>query len=113
MTSATSKWEHLIEVEKIHPSIPGAAYPRCSADKRAGPPEDCGGAQGYRAVLHALRTREGSLYQELLDGWHGLYDPAVLDRAAVNEQLTECFPASPRNTALRMPAQDTGTTGPA
>jgi hypothetical protein len=76
----------LVEVEKIHPPLFGR-QPRPAAGRLRG-------AQGYRAMLHALRAREGSLYQELLDGCHGLDDPAAFELAAVNDQLAERFPTS-------------------
>ena len=40
-------WQHDIRVEQIHPVDPSHAYPRCVAGKRAGPPEDCGGAWAF------------------------------------------------------------------
>jgi Plasmid pRiA4b ORF-3-like protein len=36
-------WRHDIIVEKIVPAEQGVAYPRCTAGRRDGPPEDCGG----------------------------------------------------------------------
>lgn len=36
-------WRHDIVVEKIVPAEQGVAYPRCTAGRRDGPPEDCGG----------------------------------------------------------------------
>ncbi|GGK97568.1 hypothetical protein Ppa06_63400 [Planomonospora parontospora subsp. parontospora] len=37
------RWDHDIEVEKIHRPAKNVAYPRCSAGGRACPPEDSGG----------------------------------------------------------------------
>jgi hypothetical protein len=36
-------WVHEIKVEKVLDADPAAHYPRCTAGKRACPPEDCGG----------------------------------------------------------------------
>jgi hypothetical protein len=40
-------WRHDIVVEKILPAEPGVAYPRCTAGRRDGPPEDCGGIWAF------------------------------------------------------------------
>lgn len=40
-------WQHDIRVEQIHPIEPGRPDPYCIAGKRAGPPEDCGGARAF------------------------------------------------------------------
>lgn len=44
-------WKHKVTFQKIVPREPDAVYPRCVAGKRACPPEDCGGAWGYRRLL--------------------------------------------------------------
>jgi hypothetical protein len=47
-------WEHDVVVEAVQPAEPGVAYPRCTAGKRAGPPEDSGGVWGYYDLLNTL-----------------------------------------------------------
>jgi hypothetical protein len=61
-------WNLHITVEKIltRPR-PGAAYPRCTAGRRNGPPEDSGGPYGYYDLLRALRARKGYRYREARD----------------------------------------------
>jgi hypothetical protein len=58
-------WEHSILLERILPRDESTEYPICTAGEGACPPEDCGGAPGYLAMLD-----EG-------------YEPPVLDRSAI------------------------------
>jgi len=43
----TDNWWHEMRVEQIEPPDGAMCYPCCSAGKRAGPPEDCGGPEAY------------------------------------------------------------------
>jgi hypothetical protein len=79
-------------VEDILPAEPGVAYPRCTAGRRAGPPEDCGGIWGYAGLLEILADPGDEEHAERLE-WLGLesaagFDPAEFDLAHVNETLT-------------------------
>jgi hypothetical protein len=80
-------WHHIIDVEKIHRPHPGTTYPRCSAGRRACPPDDAGGAYGYADMLKALRARKGARYREIKEWLNGPYDPEAFDLAAINEAL--------------------------
>ena len=82
-------WDHIIEVEKIHRPHPGTTYPRCSAGRRACPPEDAGGVYGYADMLKALRARKGPRYREIKEWLNGPYDPEAFDLIAINEALAE------------------------
>ena len=82
-------WDHIIEAEKIHRPHPGTTYPRCSAGRRACPPEDAGGAYGYADMLKALRARKGSRYREIKEWLNGPYDPEAFDLIAINKALAE------------------------
>ncbi|MGO4417231.1 hypothetical protein AB4Z54_00240 [Streptomyces sp. MCAF7] len=80
-------WVHHLTVEKIHCPAPNTHYPRCSAGRRACPPEDCGGPLGYERTLRAIRARKGPRYRELREWGLHKYDPAYFDRAEVNRAL--------------------------
>jgi hypothetical protein len=85
-------WEHGITVEDVLAAEPGMTYPRCTAGRRAGPPEDSGGIWGYEYLLEVLadpghEEHRGRLEWLGLDSADGL-DPAAFDLAEVNEALS-------------------------
>lgn len=62
-------------------------YPRCLADARAGPPEDCGGPHGFEELLAARKNPKRRGAEELLE-WVGPdWDPEAFDLALVNKAL--------------------------
>jgi hypothetical protein len=44
-------WQHDIRLERVLPLTPGKRYPLCIAGGGDCPPEDCGGPEGYRALV--------------------------------------------------------------
>jgi hypothetical protein len=46
-------WQHSLELEGIVPPKEGVQYPLCLDGKRACPPEDCGGIEGFHNFLEA------------------------------------------------------------
>ncbi|MCQ8194641.1 plasmid pRiA4b ORF-3 family protein [Streptomyces rugosispiralis] len=92
-------WVHHLEVEKIHRPAPNTRYPRCSAGRRACPPEDCGGPLGYERTLRAIRARKGARYRELREWGLHKYNPAHFDRDEVNRAL-----ADPQSVGYSEPA---------
>ncbi len=76
-------WEHEVLLEKIQPITKNAVYPRCSAGRRACPPEDCGGPPGYERLLEILADSEHAEHQDMLS-WIGTgYDPNDFDKEAI------------------------------
>ena len=67
-------WEHDIVVEDVLPMDPGITYPVCTGGRRAGPPEDCGGAWGF--MSRYSRRRKGARTDRF-------------DRRAVNVRLKQ------------------------
>ncbi|MEU9480780.1 plasmid pRiA4b ORF-3 family protein [Streptomyces sp. NPDC048191] len=82
-------WVHHITVEKIHRPAANTHYPRCSAGRRACPPEDCGGPLGYERTLRAIRARKGPRYRELREWGLHKYNPAHFDRDEINRGLAD------------------------
>jgi hypothetical protein len=80
-------WEHSILVEKLLPSEPGLAYPICTAGKRHGPPEDCGGLGGYYNLLDVIHDPEHPEHEESLEWIGGDFDPEAFSVEEVNRRL--------------------------
>jgi hypothetical protein len=84
-------WEHDVVVEAVEPAEPGIAYPRCTAGKRAGPPEDSGGVSGYYNLLNTLANPRHENHAQML-WWLGIeaaaeFDPDHFDLEAANKAL--------------------------
>lgn len=84
------EWIHTIIVEKISPAESDGFVPRAIDGKRAGPPEDTGGAYGYMEKLEILQSEKGDDVDELRE-WFGDFDPEKFDIDAINSQLQQAF----------------------
>jgi len=98
-------WRHDIRVEQLVPPEPGRRYPVCIDGRRAGPPEDCGGAWAFlelrqRYCLPVVARRVADLLDDLLTGagdvaerrdelreLHPWLSIDRFDRRAVNQRL--------------------------
>jgi hypothetical protein len=80
-------WEHEIVVEKILSPEGGTAYPVCVDGKRAGPPEDVGGAWGYMEFIAAMGDPKHPQHDELAEWYEDPFDPEAFDVDAVNRRL--------------------------
>lgn len=86
-------WRHLISVEAIGPSDDKVDYPRCTAGRRAAPPEDCGGPWGYENLLATLADPREADHASMLE-WLALdsadeFDPAEFDVDELNHELAQ------------------------
>ena len=73
-------WLHDVLFEGSYPKEPGKKYPNCLAGELAGPPEDCGGIQGYYDCVKALKNRDNS---EGKLTWLGRWRPDRFDPAKI------------------------------
>ncbi|GFS59009.1 uncharacterized protein y4hQ [Nephila pilipes] len=79
-------WEHEIVLEKVLPAVEGYTYPKCISGKRACPPEDCGGYDGYDDHLKIVRNSkhpEHKKHLEWVKSQDAKLDPEEFDPKAV------------------------------
>jgi hypothetical protein len=80
-------WRHTVVLEEVIARAAGPPQTRCIGGERACPPEDCGGVQGYVALLEAIHDPFHARHLEML-AWAGKdFDPQAFDMAAVNRSL--------------------------
>ncbi|MBX0328573.1 plasmid pRiA4b ORF-3 family protein [Oscillochloris sp. ZM17-4] len=82
-------WTHVVLLEQVREPEPGVAYPRCTAGKRACPPEDCGGVWGYADFLAAITDPEHPEHDELREWAGGEFDPEEFDLAEIDAALRQ------------------------
>jgi hypothetical protein len=80
-------WEHQIVVEKVTAAETGIRYPRCTAGRRACPPEDCGGPWGYVQLLETIADPEHPEYDFMREWLGEEFDAEAFDLEAVNAWL--------------------------
>ncbi|GIY10375.1 uncharacterized protein y4hQ [Caerostris darwini] len=89
-------WEHGVVLEKILPAVSGDKYPKCIGGKRACPPEDCGGYDGYDEHIEIIGSRRHPEYKDHMEWLESKpvgTDPEEFDPAAV----VFCGGKSPEN----------------
>lgn len=93
-------WHHELVVESIDEVPEGhLACIICMDGKRACPPEDAGGIDGYAEYLAALKDPKHPEHKSYRD-WSGPFDPSEFDLDAVNLELAKyCRWARPRSVS--------------
>ena len=82
-------WEHTIHVEAILPIQKGTQYPICLEGKRACPPEDIGGVEGYDDLLKILSNPKHPEREEMMEEVGEDFDPEFFDIEDVNLGLRQ------------------------
>jgi len=84
-------WQHTISLEKILEIDKNINYPICTAGKRNGPIEDCGGMWGYSDIVYMIENNDFSEAEHLMDDEGDFYyedfDPAYFNKDEINERL--------------------------
>jgi len=84
-------WNHEILLEKILEEDKNIKYPICTAGRRNGPIEDCGGMWGYGEIVYVIENKDFSEAEHLFDDDGNFYyedfDPAYFDKDEINKRL--------------------------
>jgi hypothetical protein len=80
------EWIHEVVTEAIL-LADGGSYPRCVGGAMAGPPEDCGGPNGYADLSGALTDPSHGEHQRSRRWVGASFDPTVWDCDAINQAL--------------------------
>lgn len=80
-------WEHLVLLESVMHPDDRLRYPLCVGGRRACPPEDCGGVNGYEELLRVLASPKDPEHDTMLAWVGGYFDPESFDPNAVNRAL--------------------------
>jgi hypothetical protein len=80
------EWEVELRLDGKESRPAGSVYPRCQDGSLAGPPEDCGGPPGYKALLTALRNPRHPDHKSART-WVGDWDPEVFDARGLTSRL--------------------------
>lgn len=95
-------WEHRIVLEKVLAPDAELPYPVCTGGKLQGPPEDCGGVEGFYNLLDAIADPAHEQHEELMEWIGGGFDPEQFSSAEVNHRLQRMqkkFRSSPTTLA--------------
>ncbi|MDO9712524.1 plasmid pRiA4b ORF-3 family protein [Paracraurococcus lichenis] len=84
-------WQHAIVIEKSPPAVEALSRPVCTAGKRRGPPEDCGGPWGYRELLDILADPAHPEHAERFEWLGDDFDPEDFSPAIADAILAARF----------------------
>jgi len=80
-------WRIAIHVERIEAAKTGTKYPHLLDGRHNGPPEDCGGPDGYKEVLYSLKNPDEPLSKEWLEWLGEGFNPETFELAKLNKAL--------------------------
>jgi hypothetical protein len=81
------RWEHEVLVEAIQLTNDFIPYAHCLDGKRACPPEECGGIEGYKQLLQSINHGNPGINEWLPRD----FDPEYFDKDLVNQILFDHF----------------------
>lgn len=94
-------WQHQVRVEKVHPPTALSAHPVCVSGRRACPPEEVGGPEGYNQrtldqfswsfeALNRLIAGE-NIFEDDVPTWFWTFRSEHFDKGQVNQKLAKVY----------------------
>ena len=84
-------WEHEILFEGCLRAEKHQRYPKCLEGRRACPPEDVGGVDGYYRYLESMADPEHEEHEDFM-AWRGPYDPDKFDAEKTTKTMRRGMP---------------------
>ena len=81
------RWMHDIVLENILPENKSHKIPCCTEGQRKCPPEDCGGADGYRNLMNIIADPKNEEFEDTMEWLGGKFDPDKFNIQQVNKKL--------------------------
>ncbi|MBB5695922.1 plasmid pRiA4b ORF-3 family protein [Muricoccus pecuniae] len=80
-------WEHLIEIKREIPLLPGEEVPILLAGERRCPPEDVGSLSGFEDFLDAMADPSHPEHEATTTWYGGPFDPTDMDEPRISGNL--------------------------
>lgn len=87
-------WHHLIQIEKVVPSISTLKYPVCTEGELAGPPEDCGGVYGFEDFKEIMSNKKHPEHKEMKEWYGSSFDPNKFNAKSATKRIKESMTGS-------------------
>jgi hypothetical protein len=94
-------WEHLVEVKREIPLLPGEEVPILIRGEGRCPPEDVGSLSGFEDFLEAMADPKHPEHQATATWYGGPFDPVDIDEARINDRLSVIARRRKRGTPTR------------
>jgi len=82
-------WMHDVVLENVTEPVPDIYYPLCVDGARECPPEDCGGPQGYKEMIEAVKDPSSPHHRFFKALFPEGMDPEYFDKELINDFLME------------------------
>lgn len=98
------RWVHKVKLQGVGEPEPGRTYPHLLSATRRCPPEDSGGAWGFRRFIESLNRKQRAYQASPEQEWDEDFDPDSVDTDLIRmhfERIAEIIAAKKKRAYLR------------